>query len=81
VLCVTSTVDGAIHKAAGPYLLEECQSIKGGCQTGDAKLTGGYKLPAKCKFFSRKSMNDILFLYSIYVSRCDSDCWTYGPRL
>jgi hypothetical protein len=26
-------------------------------------------------------MNDILFLYSIYVSRCDSDCWTYGPRL
>lgn len=66
-------VDGAIHRVAGPELLEECRELKG-CPTGGAKITRGYRLPAKGNNF----LNKIIFVcfnnrvYDCYVSELKS---------
>ncbi len=67
-----SGVDGAIHKAAGPELLNECRKL-GGCATGEAKITGGYNLAAKYVIHTvgpvySEKISDGLQLMSCYIN-------------
>lgn len=48
-VCLCLPVDGCIHKAAGSCLYDECHSLSG-CETGKAKITCGYDLPARCEY-------------------------------
>lgn len=73
-------VDGAIHRAAGPQLLEECRRI-GGCPTGEARITGGYALPARWiihtvgpVWFGGSSGEEDL------LARCYSSCFALAKR-
>ena len=62
-------VDGAIHKAAGVHLIEENKTL-GGCKNGEAKISGGYKLPAK----SEKDIENISE-FKIFCSRNHLYSW------
>jgi len=69
-------VDGAIHKAAGPELLTECRSI-GGCPTGEARLTKGYRLPAKYVIHTVGPV----YQGRVQDSRLLADCYTNSLTL
>ena len=73
-------VSAAVHNAAGKFLRKECATL-GGCSTGDAKITGGYMLPAKCELegFCKSSMNSLIDIVQIYRLIVIDVIHTVGP--
>ncbi|XP_050529202.1 macro domain-containing protein CT2219-like isoform X2 [Daktulosphaira vitifoliae] len=68
-----SGVDGAIHKAAGPQLKEECKTLKG-CETAEAKITKGYNLPAKHVIHTVGPIGENSFLLKLAYENCLKVC-------
>ena len=70
-------VDGAIHRAAGPELLAACRTL-GGCDTGQAKITKGYRLPAK---FVIHTVGPVYSRSRPEAARLLADCYTHSLQL
>lgn len=73
-------VDGAINQAAGPELLEECRKLKG-CPTGEAKITRGYRLPAKWVIHTVGPIwRGGNFKEDKYLANCYQNCFTLAEK-